>query len=111
MRPGLQKISGAKAALALLLPITLLALALDYSFHRSAPNASAVGTEEPLANKNPGARHRAEFHPHVALLKDAGAPAISPAAFFLRVDLKQDLTTWPVLSNYVERSPPFFITS
>jgi hypothetical protein len=111
MRPGLQKTSGAKAALALLLPITLLALALDYSFHRAAPNTSAVGIEQPLAHKHHGARVRADIHPSPALSKVADAPALPPSVFFLRVDLKQDLTTWPVLSNYIERSPPFFIAS
>lgn len=111
MRFGSRNPSAAGVAIGLWLTLALLALALDHSLQRATAHADSGSIEQPIANKHPGARHRADIQPKAALSKVAGAPALLPRVSFLRVDLKQNLTTWPVLSNPVERSPPSLIAS
>jgi hypothetical protein len=103
--------SAAGVAIGLWLAVALLALALDSSFQRALAHAESGGIEQPVVNKHPGARHRADIQPKAVPSKLAGAPALLPRVSFLRFDLKQNLTTWPVLSNHVERSPPSSIAS
>jgi|GEM_PF-2744614 len=48
--------------------------------------------------------------PWFGLSKIAGISGVTLSAASLRFDLKQNLSTWPVLSNRFQRSPPLRIT-
>lgn len=109
MRAGLQKKVNIAVAITVVLQIALIT---------AVPALSYVGLPVNTGNSTIGklfdlcfsrAPHCANDRPSIAPSKIVGALGLSLSSSSLRFDLKQNLSTWPVLSNGHERSPPLLL--
>jgi hypothetical protein len=90
-----------------LLVIAISPLILHYCVD-GAPGHSRLEAIDKGPFKSPeGVRQKATNRPALALHKTKVNLNFVSYSFLLRFDLKQNLRSWPVLSNDLERSPPF----
>lgn len=109
MRAGLQKRINIAVAIAVVLQLALITVAPAFSYDGSLVKAGDSSIGKPFAQCLPRFRHCANVHPSLRTIKIAGASGLPLSSASLRFDLKQNLSTWPVLSNGIERSPPPFL--
>jgi len=107
MRIGGDSMQRCNLVLPLLLVIAISALLV---------HSSAGGTQDPsrfeAIAKFPfksfeGVRQKLAHRPVLAVSRAKVNVACLSYSFLLRLDFKQNLRLWPVLSNDLERSPPF----
>ena len=95
-------------AIPYLLLVTVTSLFLHYYSGDGIFGRSRFAVIEKAPIKTPeGARQKAANKPGLALSKITGLSFLYSFSLF-RFDFKQNLRTWPVLSNGRERSPPSF---
>jgi len=108
----LQRFNGAKEskfvlAVPYLLLVTVTSLFLHYSGDGILGHSRFVAVEKAPMKTPEGASQKAASKPGLALNKITGLSFLYSFSL-LRFDFKQNLRTWPVLSNGRERSPPSF---
>lgn len=95
-------------ALAVIAQITWVTVTPAFAHDGRAVTADAsIG--KPHASCLARSRHSASIQPWFGLCKIAGISGVALSAASLRFDLKQNLSTWPVLSDRLQRSPPLHI--
>jgi hypothetical protein len=107
MRIGGDSMRRCKLALSLLLVIAISALLV----HRSADGTPEPSRFEAIPKFSfktfEGVRQKLTHRPVLAVSRAKVNVAFVSYSFLLRLDFKQNLRLWPVLSNDLERSPPF----
>jgi hypothetical protein len=95
-------------AVSYLLVITVTSLFLHYSLD-GMPGQSRIEAIEKAPIKGlEGPRQKAANKSGLAINKSTANLSLVSSFSLLRFDFKQNLRTWPVLSNDLERSPPVF---
>lgn len=109
MRWGFQRKLNCVAAVAVMLQIAVVTVnpALSYDGLVVKAGVPTLGQFVAPCHRN---RYYTSAQPLLGPSKIPGLPGfvLSSAAF--RFDLKQNLSTWPVLSNRRERSPPLLLS-
>lgn len=95
-------------AIAVALQIAWITVAPDYFYDGVIAKAGASAIGKPVAKYFPGSRHQSDVPSCLGLSKIAGDLGLRFTASLFRFDLKQNLSTWPVFSNGLARSPPTF---
>jgi hypothetical protein len=96
-----------KLALCGLLVITISSLFLHVSTEEPLEHLRLAAIEKVPFKTPEGVRQKATHRPGPALHKSKVNLNFVSYSFLLRFDFKQNLRTWPVLANDLERSPPF----
>jgi hypothetical protein len=109
MRPGLRKKIYIAVAITVVLQLALITVAPALSFEGLLVKAGDSSIGKPFAHCFPRFRHCANVQPSLTPGKIAGVSGLPLSSAALRFDLKQNLSTWPVLSNRLERSPPLLL--
>ena len=91
-----------------LLVITVTSLLLQYSFDGILGQSRFEAVEKAPIKGPEGIRQKVANKPGLALNKTTVNLSFVSSFSLLRFDFKQNLRTWPVLSNGLERSPPVF---
>lgn len=96
-------------AVAVVLQFALITAVPALSYEGLLVKSGDATVGKPPAQCLSRARYCANVPPSHGLSKIAGAMGLSLSSSSLRFDLKQNLSTWPVLSNGLERSPPLLL--
>jgi hypothetical protein len=91
-------------AITCLLLIAIASLFLHYSVDGTLGASKFEAIEKASAKGFNGIRQKSADRP--ALVVNKGDLPFVPSFSLFRFDFKQNLRTWPVLSNGLERSPP-----
>jgi len=95
-------------AVSCLVLIMTASLFLHYSLDGILGPSRFEAIEKAPAKGFEGVRQKVTDRPALALYKTAVHLSFLSSFSLLRFDFKQNLRTWPVLSNGLERSPPSF---
>lgn len=109
MRPDFQKRFYIAVAIVVVLQLVSITVAPALSFDGLLVKAGDSSIGKPNAHCFSRFRYCANVHPSFAPSKIAGVSGLPLSSSALRFDLKQNLSTWPVLSNRLERSPPLLL--
>jgi len=109
MRPGFQKRFSIAVAIIVVLQLASITVAPALSFDGLRVKAGDSSIGKPFAHCFPRFRYCANVQSSFAPRKIAGVSGLPLSSSALRFDLKQNLSTWPVLSNRLERSPPLLL--
>lgn len=106
MKLRFQKKSSLAVAVAVALQLAWITVIPAWSYDGLVvKGGSAIGKS--VANGLLRFRHCADIDRWTGLYKIPNIPGVAFSSSALRFDRKQDLSLWPVLSNGLERSPPF----
>jgi hypothetical protein len=94
------------AVISWLLLITLGIFLLNYSIDGFRSLSRQTAVEKVSLKGSEGLRHKPLYKPALALPKALVKLSFVFSLSLLRFDFKQNLHTWPVLSNGLERAPP-----
>jgi len=97
-------------AIAAALQIALVTVTPTWSYDGQRVKSGDAALGKSFAQCLPRSRQWASAPPLFGLNKIAGAANLPLSSSALRFDLKQNLSTWPVLSNDLERSPPLLLS-
>jgi hypothetical protein len=107
MKFGGNSMQRCKLVLSLLLVVAIAALLVrSSSGGTQGPSQLEAIAKFPFKSFE-GIRQKATHRPVLAVSRAKVNVAFVSFSFLLRLDFKQNLRLWPVLSNDLERSPPF----
>jgi hypothetical protein len=92
----------------LLVTFTIFFFSPDYSMDGIVDEPRIVAPEKTKTRINDPLRGKHNGPADLALNRSASGLSFGSSLSLLRFDFKQNLRTWPVLSNGIERSPPAF---